>query len=151
VQELAETFSRAIAHLEQAPDDAPRVVFIFSASDNFFEEIAKFRAARAIWANIMRDRFGAKQEASLKLRLHVRTSSCSGTAEQTDSNIIRTSLHALAAVLGGAQSVDGESAKRILQVIAYETGVSDVPDPFGGSYYLERLTADIECSVRAAL
>src|SRR5207344_1122601 len=137
---------------------APRVSFFFACHMNFFEEIAKFRAARRMWATIMAERFGAKDPRSLMLRFHTQTGGATLTAQQPENNIVRTALEALAAVLGGTQSLHTnafdealalpteESAKialRTQQVIGYETGVAEVADPFGGSYYLESLTDDL--------
>jgi methylmalonyl-CoA mutase N-terminal domain/subunit len=133
VQELAFTFSSALEYVSHATGDAPRIGFTFSAHENFFEEIAKFRAARRLWPS-----------AEFKARL----SGCPMTSQQVDSNIIRNTLKAMAAVLGGAESVEGESAEGILRVIAYESGISDVPDAFRGSCFLEQLTADLESAVR---
>src|ERR1700685_1415991 len=165
-QELAFTFANAIAYIESAVQAglavdsfAPRLSFFFNSHNGFFEEIAKFRAARRIYANLMRDRFGAKDPRSLALRFHVQTAGSTLTAQQPDVNIVRTAVQALAAVLGGAQSLHTNSrdealslpteesariALRTQQVIACETGVTAVPDPFGGSYYIEELTDRIE-------
>src|SRR5207248_5166186 len=130
-----------------------------NAHSDFFEEIAKYRAARKIWAHVMRDRFGAKDDHSLKLRFHAQTAGCSLTWQQPYNNIVRTTIQALAAVLGGCQSLHTNSldeayalpsehavtiALRTQQVIAYESGVTAAPDPLGGSYFLERLTLDME-------
>jgi methylmalonyl-CoA mutase N-terminal domain/subunit len=138
---------------------APRLSFFFNAHNDFFEEIAKYRAARKIWAELMRDRFGAQDEKSWKLRTHAQTAGCSLTWQQPQNNIVRTTLQALAAVLGGAQSLHTNSldeayalpsehavtiALRTQQVIAYESGVPDIPDPLGGSYFVESLTAEME-------
>jgi methylmalonyl-CoA mutase N-terminal domain/subunit len=166
VQELAFTLRDGIEYVEWAvarglPVDtfAPRLSFFFNAHNDFFEEIAKFRAARKIWALAMRDRFGAKDERSWKLRTHAQTAGCSLTWQQPYNNIVRTTLQALAAVLGGTQSLHTNSldeayalpsehaviiALRTQQVIAYESGVPNVPDPLGGSYYLEALTQEME-------
>jgi methylmalonyl-CoA mutase N-terminal domain/subunit len=166
VQELAFTLRDGIEYVEWAierglPVDsfAPRLSFFFNSHNDFFEEIAKFRAARKIWAEVMRDRFGAKDERSWKLRTHAQTAGCSLTWQQPYNNIVRTTLQALAAVLGGTQSLHTNSldeayalpsahavtiALRTQQVIAYESGVPDVPDPLGGSYYLEALTLEME-------
>src|SRR4051794_26003708 len=138
---------------------APRLSFFFNAHSDFFEEIAKYRAARKIWALAMRDRYGASSERSWKLRFHAQTAGCSLTWQQPYNNVVRTALQALAAVLGGAQSLHTNSldeafalpneaavtlALRTQQVLAYETGVVNVPDPLGGSSYVEKLTANIE-------
>jgi methylmalonyl-CoA mutase, N-terminal domain len=166
VQELAFTLRDGIEYVDWAlerglPVDsfAPRLSFFFNAHNDFFEEIAKYRAARKIWAEVMRDRFGAKDEKSWKLRTHAQTAGCSLTWQQPYNNIVRTTLQALAAVLGGAQSLHTNSldeayalpsehavtiALRTQQVIAYESGVPDVPDPLGGSYFVESLTAEME-------
>jgi methylmalonyl-CoA mutase N-terminal domain/subunit len=141
VQEVAFTFSRALEYLAHATGDARRIGFVFSAHDNFFEEIAKFRAARRLWASLMPEPFGVTE-------FHARTASCSLTREQPDNNLIRTTLYAMAALLGGAQSVDAVSAVRINEVIAYESGIPAAPDAFGGSYFLEQLTKDLEANVR---
>jgi methylmalonyl-CoA mutase, N-terminal domain len=137
----------------------PRISFFFNAHSDFFEEIAKYRAARRIWARVMRDRFGARDERSLKLRFHAQTAGVSLTAQQPMNNVMRTTLQALSAVLGGANSLHTNSldealalptaeaatlALRTQQILAYETGVTDSVDPFGGSYFIERLTRDLE-------
>jgi len=166
VQELAFTLRDGIEYVEWAlerglPVDsfAPRLSFFFNAHNDFFEEIAKYRAARKIWAEVMRDRFGATNEKSWKLRTHAQTAGCSLTWQQPYNNIVRTTLQALAAVLGGTQSLHTNSldeayalpsehavtiALRTQQVLAYESGVPDIPDPFGGSYFVESLTAEME-------
>jgi methylmalonyl-CoA mutase N-terminal domain/subunit len=138
---------------------APRLSFFFNAHNDFFEEIAKFRAARKIWAEGMRNRYGAQDERSLKLRFHAQTAGCSLTWQQPENNVVRTAIQAMAAVLGGCQSLHTNSldeayalpsehavtlALRTQQVIAHETGITAEPDPFGGSEYLERLTLEIE-------
>jgi methylmalonyl-CoA mutase N-terminal domain/subunit len=170
VQELAFTLSDGIAYVDaciarglDVDEFAPRFSFFFNAHNNFFEEIAKFRAARRMWAHIMRDRFNAKNERSWKLRFHAQTSGVSLVKQQAKNNISRVALQALAAVLGGAQSVHTDAwdeqdslpseeaaivALRTQQIIAYETGVADVVDPLGGSYYIERLTRDVEEEAR---
>jgi methylmalonyl-CoA mutase N-terminal domain/subunit len=162
-QELAFTLRDGVEYVEWAlrrglaiDEFAPRLSFFFNAHNDFFEEIAKYRAARALWAGLMRDRFGAKDERSMKLRFHAQTAGCSLTWQQPRNNIVRTSLQAMAAVLGGAQSLHTNSldeayalpgehavtiALRTQQVIAYETCVTAEPDPLGGSYFLEALTA----------
>jgi len=137
---------------------APRLSFFFNAHNDFFEEIAKYRAARAMWAGIMRDRYGARDERSLKLRFHAQTAGCSLTWQQPVNNVVRTAVQALAAVMGGTQSLHTNSldeayalpgehavtvALRTQQILAYETGITDTPDPFGGSYFVEKLTADV--------
>jgi methylmalonyl-CoA mutase N-terminal domain/subunit len=166
VQELAFTLRDGIEYVEWAlerglPVDsfAPRLSFFFNAHNDFFEEIAKYRAARRMWARIMRDRFGAKQERSLKLRFHAQTAGCSLTWQQPYNNVVRTTIQALAAVLGGAQSLHTNSldeayalpsesavtiALRTQQIIAHESGVPSVADPLGGGYFVETLTAQME-------
>ena len=140
---------------------APRLSFFFNAHSDFFEEIAKYRAARKIWAYVMRDRYGAQTERSTKLRFHAQTAGCSLTWQQPYNNVVRTALQAMAAVLGGAQSLHTNSldeayalpsehavtiALRTQQVLAYESGVTDAPDPLGGSYFLEKLTLESEAA-----
>jgi methylmalonyl-CoA mutase N-terminal domain/subunit len=166
VQEIAFTFANAIAYVQAAIERgldldkfAGRLSFFFAAHNNFFEEIAKFRAARRLWAKIMRERFGAKNPASWMLRFHTQTSGVLLTAQQPYNNIIRTALQALAAVLGGTQSLHTNSfdeayalpseqavtiALRTQQIIAYESGAVDTIDPLAGSYYMEYLTSQIE-------
>jgi len=173
VQELAFTFADAIAYVEYALKKglavdafAPRLSFFFNAHNNFFEEIAKFRAARRIWANIMKERFHAKDDKSLMLRFHTQTAGSMLTAQQPQNNIVRVALQALSAVLGGTQSLHTNSydealalpteesvriALRTQQIIAYETGICDVSDPVGGSYYVENLTNEIEKQVNEYL
>src|ERR1044071_8761795 len=166
VQELAFTLRDGFEYVDWAlerglaiDDFAPRLSFFFNAHSDFFEEIAKYRAARRIWALAMRDRFGAKSERSMKLRFHAQTAGCSLTWQQPQNNIVRTALQAMAAVLGGAQSLHTNSldeayalpgehavtiALRTQQVLAYESGVTAAPDPLGGSYFLEKLTSEME-------
>jgi methylmalonyl-CoA mutase N-terminal domain/subunit len=166
VQELAFTLRDGIEYVDWAlerglPIDSftPRLSFFFNAHNDFFEEIAKYRAARKIWAHVMRDRYGAKDERSWKLRFHAQTAGCSLTWQQPQNNIVRTAVQAMAAVLGGCQSLHTNSldeayalpsehavtvALRTQQVIAYETGIIAEPDPLGGSYFLEKLTLDVE-------
>ncbi len=166
VQELAFTLADGIEYVRQliargldVDEFAPRLSFFFAAHINFFEEIAKFRAARRMWARIMKDWFGAKKKRSMWMRFHVQTSGVSLVAQEPWNNIVRTAIEALAAVLGGAQSLHTNSfdepfrvpsefaakiALRTQQIIAYETGVADVVDPLGGSYYVEWLTDEIE-------
>src|SRR5439155_12729379 len=142
-------------------DFAPRFSFFFNAHNDFFEEIAKYRAARQLWATMMRDRYGARDERSLKLRFHAQTAGSSLTWQQPYNNVVRTTLQAMAAVFGGAQSLHTNSldeafalpaehavtiALRTQQVLAYESGVTAAPDPLGGSYFLERLTLDTEAA-----
>ncbi|MCU1234847.1 MAG: methylmalonyl-CoA mutase, partial [Candidatus Solibacter sp.] len=172
-QELAFTFANAIAYIEAAlaaglPVDsfAPRLSFFFNSHNDFLEEIAKFRAARRIYAHLMRDRFGAQDPRSTMLRFHVQTAGSTLTAQQPDVNIVRTALQAMAAVLGGAQSLHTNSrdealalpteesariALRTQQVVAYESGVTNTADPVGGSEYIEGLTDSIECGVHEYL
>jgi methylmalonyl-CoA mutase N-terminal domain/subunit len=166
VQELAFTLRDGIEYVDWAlerglavDEFAPRLSFFFNAHSDFFEEIAKYRAARKIWAGVMRDRYGAQSERSWKLRFHAQTAGCSLTWQQPYNNVVRTTLQALSAVLGGAQSLHTNSldeayalpgehavtiALRTQQVLAYESGVVDTPDPLGGSYFLERLTLETE-------
>ena len=140
-------------------DFAPRISFFFNSHSDFFEEIAKFRAARKLWAEVMRDRFHARHERSWKLRFHTQTAGVSLTAQQPYNNVVRTALQALAAVMGGTNSLHTNSldealalptaeaatlALRTQQIIAHESGVTNIVDPFGGSYFVERLTLDME-------
>lgn len=173
VQEVTFTLANAISYVESAikaglkvDDFAPRLSFFFNAHSNLFEEIAKFRAARKLWAEIMRERFGAENPKSMLLRFHTQTAGSTLTAQQPDNNVVRVALQALAAVLGGTQSLHTNSrdealalpsedsvriALRTQQILAYETGVADVVDPLGGSYYVESLTAEIEKRVKEEL
>ncbi len=166
VQEVAFTLADAIAYVEAAiaaglkvDAFAPRLSFFFNAHNDFLEEIAKFRAARRLWARIMKDRFGAKDPKSMMLRFHAQTAGSTLTAQQPEVNVVRVTLQALAAVLGGAQSLHTNSrdealglptaeaarlALRTQQVIAFESGVTATADPVGGSEYIEKLTAEIE-------
>ncbi len=165
-QEIAFTIANGIAYVQAAIDKgldvdvfAGRLSFFFNSHVNFFEEIAKFRAARRIWARIMKERFKAKNPKSYRLRFHTQTAGSSLTAQQPDNNIVRTAMQALAAVLGGTQSLHTNSkdealalpteesvriALRTQQVIAYESGVADTIDPLAGSYFIENLTDEIE-------
>jgi methylmalonyl-CoA mutase N-terminal domain/subunit len=165
-QEVAFTLSDAIAYVEAAlaaglriDEFAPRLSFFFNAHNNLLEEIAKFRAARRLWARVMRVRFGARDPRSLMLRFHTQTAGSTLTAQQPEVNIVRTTIQALAAVLGGTQSLHtnamdealslptAEAARlalRTQQVIAHESGVTDTVDPLGGSYAIEHLTSEIE-------
>jgi methylmalonyl-CoA mutase N-terminal domain/subunit len=142
---------------------APRISFFFNAHSDFFEEIAKYRAARSLWARAMRDRFGAADERSWKLRFHSQTAGVSLTAQQPYNNVVRTALQALSAVLGGTNSLHTNSldealalptaeaatlALRTQQIIAHESGVTSVVDPFGGSYFVETLTSQMEDGAR---
>jgi len=166
LQELAFTLRDGIEYVQwgvdaglDVDDFVPRISFFFNAHSDFFEEIAKYRAARKIWAKVMRDRFGAKSDRSLKLRFHTQTAGVSLTAQQPYNNVVRTALQALSAVLGGTNSLHTNSldealalptaeaatlALRTQQVIAHESGVTATVDPLGGSYFLERLTLDME-------
>jgi methylmalonyl-CoA mutase N-terminal domain/subunit len=165
-QEVAFTLADGIAYVEAARNAgldidafAGRLSFFFNCHNNFFEEVAKFRAARRLWARIMKERFGAKKERNMMLRFHTQTAGSSLTAQQPLNNIVRTTLQGLAAVCGGTQSlhtngydealslpteVAATTALRTQQVIAYESGVADTVDPLGGSYYVEALTDEIE-------
>ena len=166
VQELAFTFSNAIAYVQAAldaglkiDDFGPRLSFFFVAQNNLFEEVAKFRAARRMWARIMKDRFGAKDPRSMMLRFHTQTAGVSLTAQQPDNNLIRCTIQALSAILGGSQSLHVNSRDEALalpseesvqlslrtqQILAFESGAADVVDPLGGSYYVESLTNELE-------
>ena len=166
VQELAFTFANAIAYVQAAVDAglpvddfAPRLSFFFVAQNNLLEEVAKYRAARRMWARLMRERFGAQDPRSLMLRFHTQTAGVTLTAQQPDNNLIRSTVQALAAILGGTQSLHvnsrdealglptEESAQlslRTQQIIAHESGVADVVDPLGGSWYIESLTDQLE-------
>lgn len=166
VQEVAFTLADGIAYVQAAIDTGlgvdefgPRLSFFFNAHLNFFEEVAKYRAARRLWARIMKDRFGAKNPKSMMLRFHTQTAGCSLTAQQPDTNIMRVAFQALSAVLGGTQSLHTNSrdeamalpsehsvliALRTQQVIGYEIGVADTVDPLGGAYFIEKLTNEIE-------
>ncbi|HID35434.1 MAG TPA: methylmalonyl-CoA mutase [Anaerolineae bacterium] len=166
VQEVAFTLANGIAYVQAAIDAgldvdtfAPQLSFFFNAHNNFFEEIAKFRAARRMWAHIMRHRFGAQNPKSWRLRFHTQTAGSTLTAQQPENNIVRVALQALAAVLGGTQSLHTNSmdealwlpteksvriALRTQQIIAYESGVADTVDPLAGSYYVEYLTDEIQ-------
>ena len=166
VQELAFTFANAIAYVQAAVDAglavddfAPRLSFFFVAQNNLLEEVAKYRAARRMWATIMQERFGAQDPRSMMLRFHTQTAGVTLTAQQPDNNLIRSTVQALAAILGGTQSLHvnsrdealglptEESAQlslRTQQIIAHESGVADVVDPLGGSWYVESLTDQLE-------
>ena len=172
-QEIAFTLSNGMAYVQAAidagldvEDFAPRLSFFFNVSNDFFEEIAKFRAARALWAEVMHDRFGATGERSLQLRFHAQTSGATLTAQQPLNNVVRVSLQALAAVCGGAQSLHtnsydealalpseeaAEIALRTQQVIGHETGAAAVTDPVGGAYLVEALTHDLMDESRALM
>ena len=173
VQEVAFTFANAIAYVQAAVDAGldvnalgQRLSFFFNAHNDFLEEVAKFRAARRLWARIMRDRFGATNPRAQQLRFHTQTAGSTLTAQQPDNNIVRVALQALAAVLGGTQSLHTngrdealalpteESARialRTQQIIAYESGVPNTVDPFAGSYYIEQLTNSIEAGANELL
>jgi methylmalonyl-CoA mutase, N-terminal domain len=166
VQEVAFTLADGIAYVDAAikagldvDDFAPRLAFFFNAHNNLLEEVAKFRAARRIWAKIMKERFGAKLDKSQMLRFHTQTAGCTLTAQQPDNNIMRVTIQTLAAVLGGTQSLHTNSrdealalptedsvriALRTQQVVAYESGVADSIDPLAGSFFVESLTDQIE-------
>lgn len=165
-QEIAFTLADGIAYIEAAlsagleiDEFAPRLSFFFNSHNNLLEEIAKFRAARRLWARTMKERFGAKNEKSMMLRFHTQTAGSTLTAQQPEVNVVRTTIQALAAVLGGTQSLHTNSmdealslpteqaariALRTQQVIAYESGVADTVDPFAGSYAIEELTNQLE-------
>jgi methylmalonyl-CoA mutase N-terminal domain/subunit len=166
VQELAFTLADGIGYVEECikrgmniDEFAPRLSFFWDVHNDFFEEIAKFRAARRIWARTIRDRFGAKEARSMQLRTHAQTAGVSLTAQQPYNNVVRTTVQALAAVLGGTQSLHTNSldetyalpteetvtlALRTQQILAYESGVDRVVDPLAGSYYVEYLTDEME-------
>jgi len=166
MQEIAFTLSNGLAYVKAAVDAglnvddfAPRLSFFFNAHINFFEEIAKFRAARTLWAKLMSERFGAKKAESLKLRFHSQTAGSTLTAQQIENNIVRTTIEAMSAVLGGTQSLhtngkdealalpteeSARTALRTQQVIAFESGLPDTVDPLAGSYYVEYLTSELE-------
>jgi len=166
VQELAFTLSNAIAYVEAAVEAglevdefAPRLSFFFNAHNDLFQEVAKYRAARRMWASIMRDRFGASDEKSLKLRFHTQTAGSSLTAQQAENNVVRTTVQAISAVLGGTQSLHTNAfdealalptersariALRTQQILASEGGLTDTADPLAGSYYVESLTDAVE-------
>ena len=170
IQEVAFTLANAIAYIEAAVRTgldvdafAPRLSFFFNAHSDFFEEIAKYRAARRLYARLMKERFGAKDPKSMMLRFHTQTAGSTLTAQQPDVNVVRVAIEALAAVLGGTQSLHTNGADEALglpteesarlalrtqQVIAYESSVTKEPDPLGGSYYVESLTDEIERGAR---
>ena len=172
-QELAFTLADGIAYVEAAvsrglavDDFAPRLSFFFAAWSELFEEVAKFRAARRMWARIMRERFGARNPKSLMCRFHTQTAGSSLTAQSIDNNVVRTTLQALAAVLGGTQSLHTNSrdealalptadaarlALRTQQIIAHEAGVTETPDPLGGSWFVESLTDELEAAAQSYL
>jgi methylmalonyl-CoA mutase, N-terminal domain len=166
VQEIAFTFADAIAYVEAAVEAgldvdafAPRLSFFWGCHNNFFEEVAKFRAARRLWARIMSDRFGAKEKSSLKLRFHTQTDGATLTAQQPENNVARVAYQAMAAALGGTQSLHTNSfdealglptersarlALRTQQILGFETGITETVDPLAGSYFVESLTAEVE-------
>jgi methylmalonyl-CoA mutase N-terminal domain/subunit len=172
-QELAFTLADAIAYVEAAlargmaiDEFAPRLSFFFAAWSELFEEVAKFRAARRMWSRIVRDRFGSTNPRSMACRFHVQTAGSSLTAQSVDNNVVRTTVQALAAVLGGAQSLHTNSrdealalpteesvrlALRTQQILAFESGVSETPDPLAGSYFVETLTDQLEAAATAYL
>ncbi|MCP4567459.1 MAG: methylmalonyl-CoA mutase, partial [FCB group bacterium] len=172
-QEIAFTFANAICYVEAAlqagmeiDQFAPRLSFFFNVHNNVFEEVAKFRAARRIWAKIARERFGAKDKKSMLLRFHTQTAGSTLTAQQPENNIVRVGLQALAAVLGGTQSLHTNSfdealalptkksasvALRTQQIIAHESGAADSVDPLAGSYFVEYLTDELETSILGLL
>jgi len=173
VQEVAFTLADGIAYVQAALDAglevdyfAPRLAFFFNGHNNFLEEVAKYRAARRMWAKVMKERFGAKDPKSMMLRFHTQTAGSTLTAQQPEVNVVRTTIQALAAVLGGTQSLHtnsldealalpSESAVRVAlrtqQIIAHEAGVADTIDPFAGSYAIEALTDEIEARANAYL
>jgi methylmalonyl-CoA mutase N-terminal domain/subunit len=166
VQEVAFTLANGLTYVQAAIDAgldvdefAGRLSFFFNCHNNLLEEVAKFRAARRLWAKIMKERFGAKSSRSMMLRFHTQTAGCTLTAQQPDNNIVRVTIQALAAVLGGTQSLHTNSrdealclptqesvqiALRTQQIIANESGVADTCDPLGGSYLIEAMTDEIE-------
>jgi methylmalonyl-CoA mutase, N-terminal domain len=170
LQELAFTLRDGIEYVQygidaglDVDDFAPRISFFFNSHSDFFEEVAKFRAARKLWAHVMRERFRSRDERSWKLRFHTQTAGVSLTAQQPYNNVVRTALQALAAVIGGTNSLHTNSldealalptaeaatlALRTQQIIAHETGVTNTVDPLGGSYFVERLTLDMERGAR---
>ena len=173
VQEVAFTLANGIAYVEAAlaaglalDDFAPRLSFFFNAHNNLFEEVAKFRAARRLWASIMKERFGAKDPKSLMLRFHTQTGGSTLTAQQPDNNVVRVTIQALAAALGGTQSLHtngfdealglpteraAKLALRTQQILGYESGVADTVDPLAGSYFVESLTNEVEAGAREYL
>ncbi|MDQ6841885.1 MAG: methylmalonyl-CoA mutase family protein [Actinomycetota bacterium] len=170
VQEVAFTLANGIAYVQAAldagllvDDFAPRLAFFFNCHNNVFQEVAKFRAARRMWAEIMRERFGARDERSWRLRFHTQTGGVTLTAQQPENNIVRVALQGFAAVCGGTQSLHtngfdealalpteraAKIAVRTQQILAYESGAADAVDPFAGSYFIESLTDEIESSAR---
>jgi len=173
VQEIAFTLANGIAYVQAAieaglavDEFAPRLSFFFNAHNNLFEEVAKFRAARRLWARIMKERFGAQDPRSMMLRFHTQTAGCTLTSQQPLNNIVRVAMQTLAAALGGTQSLHTNSfdealslptqqaatvALRTQQIVAYESGIADTPDPLGGSYFVEALTDEIESRAQALI
>ena len=173
IQELAFTFTNAIAYIEAALDAglqidsfAPRLSFFFVAHNNLFEEVAKYRAARRIWAKIMKKRFHAKNPRSMMLRFHTQTAGVTLTAQQPDNNVVRTTIQALAGILGGTQSLHVNSKDEALalpseesvllslrtqQILAHESGIADTVDPLAGSYYVESLTDELESAAESLI
>jgi methylmalonyl-CoA mutase N-terminal domain/subunit len=173
VQEVAFTLANGIAYVQAALDTgleidefAPRLAFFFNCHNNVFQEIAKFRAARRMWAEIMRERFGARDERSWRLRFHTQTGGVTLTAQQPENNIVRVALQGFAAVCGGTQSLHtngfdealalpteraAKIALRTQQIIAYESGAPDTVDPFAGSYFVEALTNELEASAKSLI
>jgi methylmalonyl-CoA mutase N-terminal domain/subunit len=173
VQEVAFTLANAIAYLRAAlgvgltvDDVGPQLAFFFNAHNEFLEEVAKFRAARRLWARLMRDRFGARNPDSWRLRFHAQTAGSTLTAQQPQNNAVRVALQALAAILGGAQSLHTNSmdealslptesavrlALRTQQILAHETGVANTVDPLAGAFLIEHLTDEIESRAAAYL
>ncbi|HEU5319063.1 MAG TPA: methylmalonyl-CoA mutase family protein [Chloroflexota bacterium] len=172
-QEVALTFGHAVAYVEAAREAgldvdafAPRLSFFFACHSNFFEEVAKFRAARRLWARLMRERFGAQNDDSCKLRFHTQTAGSTLTAQEPHNNVVRVTLQAMAAALGGTQSLHCNAldealalpteatahlALRTQQIVAYESGAADTTDPLAGAYFVERLTDDLESAASALL
>ena len=172
MQEVAFTLANGIAYVQAALDAglaidefAPRLAFFFNGHNNVFQEVAKFRAARRMWAQIMRERFGAKDERSWRLRFHTQTGGVTLTAQQPENNIVRVALQGFAAVCGGTQSLHtngfdealalpteraAKIALRTQQIIGYESGAADTVDPFAGSYFVEALTDEIETRAQRA-
>jgi methylmalonyl-CoA mutase N-terminal domain/subunit len=173
VQEVAFAFANAVAYVEaartaglQVDEFAPQLSFFFNAHNDLLEEIAKYRAARRLWARLMRERFGARDPRAQMLRFHAQTAGSALTAQQPENNVVRVTLQALAAILGGCQSLHTNSmdealalpsegavrtALRTQQILAYESGVAETVDPLGGSYHVERLTTEIEEAATAYL
>jgi methylmalonyl-CoA mutase N-terminal domain/subunit len=173
VQEVGFTIANGIAYVQAAidagldvDDFAPRLAFFFNGHNNVFQEVAKFRAARKIWADVMKNRFGAKSEKSQMLRFHTQTGGVTLTAQQPMNNVVRVALQAFAAVAGGTQSLhtngfdealalpteaSAKIALRTQQIVAHESGVADTVDPFAGSYFVEQLTDEIEQSARGLI